>query len=761
MSLFWTAPIWTWPLLLVLAVGAVLLTFRIYGQTWPQPAGRLRHVLIGLRIAALVLLVLAVAGPVMSRLRENADRATLVIVVEDSASMAITDGVGGADTSRWRRALDLAGGIPGDLENRDLRPAVLVLRGNGIEPVHEFAPGDPQTGEPVAQGTDLNGLAVQAREVAVDRAVRAIVVLGDGQETVGSGGARRGEPGADLAPVLAVGVGDPRGPADRIVKDLRYPGTAYRGDEVVVEVSVDHRFADRDSLPPIRAVLYGPNGVVADTTVPVTTDLVPLELVFRPEHVGPQAYRLEVSPLDNERFLANNEVSLAVDVRRQRSSLLLLCERPGWDVRFLAGSASREPRLSLTVVYATPTGLVHADSMTAWTNPEDVAGWRRWDGVVLIGWEGRLASLDWDLLQDAVDAGLGLLVLPEENAVQGPPAGLRPLLPVVPAAEGWISGAYTLRSDPTAWSHAILGDGGDPTPGTGRPAPGWADLPPLRELYAAAPEIGASLLLRARGRSGPGQRLVEIPVLATLGRGAGRVAWFGGRNLWELAFYEPEFPAGDGSDAAEQPARRMLRNLLIWTAEGQQSRELTFTGRRPSYLEGERIRLGAQWRDLRGQPVTGRRISLVLRRAEQEDKAQAEITYPLTELGDRSGRAQVMLPPLPPGAYTIQLVGQGDSPTLSRRETLVVTRHSIEATQVRQDPRRLAQLASRTGGAYVDGHDPAARDEIAGWLAGLDWSARNRSERSRLDLLTGWPFLVLMTVVLGVEWFLRRRHGML
>ena len=99
--------------------------------------------------------------------------------------------------------------------------------------------------------------------------------------------------------------------------------------------------------PPLTVTLLGPNGVEAEITVPVEQDLVPVELTFRPTETGPHAYRLQISPLDNERFLANNEASLAIDVRQERASLLLGTDRPGWDARFLAQAAVRESRLSL------------------------------------------------------------------------------------------------------------------------------------------------------------------------------------------------------------------------------------------------------------------------------------------------------------------------------------------------------------------------------------------------------------------------------
>ena len=50
----------------------------------------------------------------------------------------------------------------------------------------------------------------------------------------------------------------------------------------------------------------------------------------------------------------------------------------------------------------------------------------------------------------------------------------------------------------------------------------------------------------------------------------------------------------------------------------------------------------------------------------------------------------------------MQLTAMGDPPRGRAAADLVVTDTSIERTQVRQDRRRLEQLAARAAGTYVD-----------------------------------------------------------
>ena len=103
----------------------------------------------------------------------------------------------------------------------------------------------------------------------------------------------------------------------------RYPDVAFQGDEVVVEVTVGQR-AIVGPTPPLTARLLEGDRVVAEATVPNPGDVASLKLSFRPDAPGLRLYRLEIAPLDNERYLANNTTTLAVNVRKERARVLLL-----------------------------------------------------------------------------------------------------------------------------------------------------------------------------------------------------------------------------------------------------------------------------------------------------------------------------------------------------------------------------------------------------------------------------------------------------
>ena len=774
-----------WPLLFIVAAGAVFSALWAYDRTTPRPPDGLRRILGILRSAVFILLVAAIAGPVFSLLKNERVPTELLVVIEDSGSMSIRDNddpanAAGSDPgSRWEGGLTWAALLDSIFSGHEPPVEMVFLRGNGLDPVREFRLDDPVIPSPTNHGTDLAGLLRQARDRTAGRSMRAMVLISDGQETRGSqvGNRQLGTHGLfggeavqgayATIPLMVVGVGDPLGSADRVIKDLRYPETAYEGDEVLVEFSVDHRFASGSVGSSLQARLVGKSGVLAEMTLPVTDRVVPVCLGFKPGGHGLQVYSLEVSTLDNERFLDNNRASLAIDVRKERSRLLLLTGTPGWDVRFLTQAAASEERINLAVVFPAVDGLVFADSLVPWVTPADPSGWSAWDGVIISDWSGALTAQDWEPLRAAVEGGLGLLVIPgaETGGPQGPvapPPLLASMLPVLVTDWRWSNGPLFVSVVSSQAGHPILeGLQGSRERMTGT---GLVTLPPLRRMVKTGTRSGATVLMTGRRREQVTGG-ADPPLLVINEFGEGRVAWFGGRNLWEAAFWDLSRgnvdPAGAGSGGGDPHGRRLLRNLLVWTSAGEENSGLVFTGRQNVFQEGERIKLAAQWRDMRGRPVVDQKLSLQLRQDEAGADSSRVRTFALIRRGGTSGFAEVALPPLPPGRYSVQLVGEGDPPVKGRVESLVVSGHTIESTQVRMDRRRLVQVAARCRGEFFMATPSDVGDRLFENLLAQDWSEEELVRRNRLDFWSGWPFLGLVAVLLGLEWFLRRRNGLL
>jgi len=473
---------------------------------------------------------------------------------------------------------------------------------------------------------------------------------------------------------------------------------------------------------------------------------VRLELSFRPRATGLRLYEAVLDSLPGERYLANNSASLAIAVRKGRARLLCLSGGSGWDPRFLALAALREERLELAVARRRGGGgWTLADSAGVWSPPTTAAQWRRWDGVVLAGWDD-LDGLAWPSLAQAVREGLGFLVL-AAGSRQFPPAALADVLPVDVGPARSLAGPWRVVPAVAAPRHPVLDGvthGVDAAEGIDAP---W--VPPLTDLLDVSPRPRATRLLDVVAEDGSGERR---SLLAIAGDGAARVVWFGGDPFWGLVFWMPPETGG----VAARPALRLARNLLVWTAVGSRQAGLTLTGSRNVYSAGERVRLESRGRDIRG--VADRDAPVIELRALDDTTAALPRSFTMNPDPAAPGRASLTLPPLPPGRYAVRPRGEIGT---GAEQVFVVEPRSAEAAQIRQDRRRLRALAAAVDGAYVDGSGSAAVARLAAALERFDLTQRSAVRRTTRHPLSSWPAFLLVVLLLGVEWGLRRRLGML
>ena len=224
--------------------------------------------------------------------------------------------------------------------------------------------------------------------------------------------------------------------------------------------------------------------------------------------------------------------------------------------------------------------------------------------------------------------------------------------------------------------------------------------------------------------------------------------------MWTLAFWQPPLSAGD---VTEHPARRLARNLLVWAAAGDDLGGVTIAGHRTLYREGEAIRMETQVRGLRGEGTPG---AIALELLDEASSGVPRSFTPIAVPGE-VGRGRVTLPPQAPGRYRIRPVAVGTDSALGPEREFVVVAARPEEAQVRQDRRRLRALATAWGGQYVDGHAPGAGRALSGILGAADWSPVTVARRSEIRLVHGWFLIVAATLLLGVEWAVRRARGML
>ncbi len=396
-------PVYGWggfAALLALALAAATASYRLRGVGL---APYRRNVLLGLRAAALAAILVVFLRPALGLSIEGLVRQALVLLFDQSASLALRDPrTDAADQARAAIALGRVAARAG-LEARvqpplELRPSRLeALRGaltnrelaliERLERDFDLSAagfaGDlvpltllPAAGPAPATGlnasaTNLlsrkpsaealaNGLSAEGRESAPGTALRTllerergrrlggVVLFTDGIRNAGSelgdAAAVAREAGVPVH-VVALGTTAPR---DLLLSDIDAPEVAFVRDEVAVRARLRTRgFAGQT----VRAALAveGGNVDVRDLRIAGDGDAF-VEFKFTPEVVGDFELKIEIPPRPDEILSENNRLVRRLRVIDDRIRVLVLEQSPRWEFRYLQALLLRDRRVDLKCV---------------------------------------------------------------------------------------------------------------------------------------------------------------------------------------------------------------------------------------------------------------------------------------------------------------------------------------------------------------------------------------------------------------------------
>lgn len=759
-----------WVVVLVLAPLAVLVC--VLGYRGESISSSAKLALGVLRFLALALLCLVIFRPVKVERREEVQKAEVVVLVDDSASMLRKESYAASEPLR-RAAARYAktegettrSAVAQGLVRDELVPA---LAAKGYLPrVYTFADTVAAQGEgwsSHAHGATTRIGDALAQVLAAYRGhhLTDVVVVSDGRQTSGSPAldAARAAQSAGVQ-VHGVTVGDARTERNVKVELVEVPTAAFEGDEIAAVVRVVARGVAGGTRGYVTLEeLSSDEGrrVVAEDEAELSAGGARRTLIARPGPADPRTqerrFRVSIPPAEGETLVDDNAVEFSVHVTPEKIRVLYVDGYPRYEWRYLKELLRRADQnvVMQTVLVSGDPGWVQPSTkgVPALSEvPTDRKTLLEQYDVILLGDFSPFAispdpqRCDEFLrtLREFVERGGGLGFLGGEydnpRAFLNTP--LEDLLPVtIEAAE--LPG---FQGDSTREFRPVLEDPLNPHEIVRLFADAesnrklWEEPGGLEGQYWYRPvtraKPGAQVLLRHPKDGARGER---YPLLVAGYFPAGRVLFCGMDSTWRWRLYH----VGEHE--------KFWRNAVRWLSLGRLKsgdRRYRLEVARSSYDLGERVTLEARVLDEDYRPS-----------AEPSQKIR---------LGDPDGRvvdlelgAVAGKPGTYRTSYDAERLGlyrawfERDSTRIASTE-FEVGLPSLENQDPTPDPALLAELALTSGGKHVD---------LAG-VEGLLADFRGGEERrepisARLeDVWDRWSTLLAALCVLALEWVLRKR----
>lgn len=769
-------------LLLLLAAAAVAAVIWFYRREPGYVSRARKRVLAGLRIAALLAILLILSGASLDLVWEEESRGTVVVLVDSSRSMGIADkrttdeellgaaiplGLGADPSALGARERErIAGATRADLVRHALADDELSVLDELAERYRlaAFTFGERATASPLelaldAEGGPLAGWGAPEEEATqLGGALRDVVAKTRGRYVAGvlaltDGGSNRGEDPLPVAqelqvPLYTVGVGLPQ------TRDIEIPflfaeDVVFKGDTFPLHVRVKQRgYAGRSA----RLTIRRDDEIVDERTIRFDERTEVTHVVeLTPDREGVFTYRAEIDPQDDEMSVENNRKERhGVRVVDKRIQVLAIDDAPRWEFRYLMSvlEADRK-RLEPTFVLRQADEDLVARSRGRFLPhfPGRAEHLRRYNLVILGDIVPEFFTREeLALLERYVREEGGALLVMAGRHMPGdfhasPLADLLPIeFPPHPAVaisdprQASITTGFRPRLTLQGRRSSLLRLAVE----TDRNERLWAGVDELHWYFPAERlKPGATALLEHPAERGGGQG--RVPLVAQHRYGKGQVLFVGVDETWRWR-HRPG-PAHHRRLWGQAVGYLSLAHLL------GASNRIQIDTDRSEYVVGEEVQIVARVLDANYRPVAAEAVEAVIERGDLQ-----RTTVSLAAQEGQPGVFQGPFVPAATGRHRITIAGE-------EREA----EHYVQVGTPRlefDDPglreELLRQLAAATGGAYAPLHE---MDSLAEHLQ--DDHARIDVRREERTLWDAPGLIVLVTLLLGLEWFIRKRSDLL
>lgn len=770
---------------LMLGAGA----WMLYRRDTRAAGWWLRFLLPLLRALAVAMIVLMLAGPVLHHRRVIGQLSRLLLFVDGSKSMALTDP--SMDAGRKILILQRLGLWRGDVRETALakfdalprwqRLQALLLEGentkllaklggnfdvrlleiSGAEARALWQPtgqeSTPPTSLPPPDGGITNLATALKNAASTDgRTERgAVVLFSDGQHNEGESPAEVAKIlGGRGLPIFTIGFGPQARPRDLAVVKIEAPDSVFFEDRIQGQITL------KDDLPaglPFEVqvrdgdkILWQQPLVSDGSNVRRVPFSFPLSETVRERLKNkaadteltavPLEWQVSVSAVEGDREPGNNAATLRVRALTQKRRILILDGRARWETRYLRNMFERHEQWQVNTVIAgalaDEKGFPRGEKDGQF--PDAPALLQPYD-LIIFGEVPRAVFKDEELrwMHDFVAARGGALVFIDgsrQHLKEYAGTPLAPLFPVEWKTPGTREPGMKLSLSERAATLAPFALAPERTQNLET----WSHLRPPHWIAGVTALPGAEVLVEAAlgGKKAPA--VVMRPF------GAGKVLYQAFDDSWRWRY-----------EVGDRHHVRYWNQLANWLAElpfAVRDKLISLDAGALTYRPGDSAEIRVRLRDGQGRPVTNAAVDAVLSR-----DGRRVATIRLAPDDNAGGLFRGRTAALEPGSYEVAV----ESAAIAERDAKARTGFKVEPletgelTQLSLNEELLRQMSAASGGEYLREEHI---DRLVELLAPM---SQGRVIESDTVLAQSYWWFLPIVLLLTVEWIIRKRAGFL
>ncbi len=707
-----TLPNWIFALL-VIALGG--LAFAYYFRTLP-PLSSLRRIIVTvLRGLAMIILLFLILEPMLRLLYQNREKPVVGVLLDNSASMKIEEN----------------NGLRGD-SLRFVRDQIAAFAGRDSLDIRTFA-FDLQTRQIVADslkfdvdGSDLTQALNAAMDTLSGNNLQALVLVSDG---VYNRGANPVLPAQNLpVPVFTVLIGDSTEPKDVALRRVQTNQITYVGKTLPVTVTFWHNgydgqnavlsLSDGNRRLAQKTVRLGRSGFEQKETLEITAD--------RPGELNLTA---RIQPLGEEVTDRNNQQFVRVQVLKSKLKVLVMSGAPNFDRQALSFVGRQLTDFDFEYLTELNNGRYFEERF------ESV----KTDSLDLLIFHGfptsRTSSAHLNTLMQAVrDRQIPVMWLPNRNANYQSLGNFSQMLPfdvrgnLAPQPNQFVrltgNGRLhpALKLEENEGANALL----------------WRELPPVSIFPQIRPKEGAQPLFVATEDNSDD----EITAGFAYRQNETKHLVLNAANFSNWHYQLQEDPNRDRFFI------RLMERAVRWLASRDDIQQIQIQPLQRSFNVGEAAVFAGQVYDAFYQPVSDARVVVTI--------TGDSVEFSDEMVPEGNGYYRQSFSGLPEGQFSYRVEARRNDQRIGvRNGSFAVNPFFLEFQQIPANQTLMQQLATVTGGKAFS---PA---EFVREFPQQQFRSRVQINHTEHFLWRYWHWLAALVLFLGIEWFLRKRWGML
>lgn len=310
-----------------------LYSFYVYRFTIPQIQPFKKAILVTLRVLALLVLCLIIFEPILNLSKKLTLEPSNLVFIDKSRSITIDDGT--ERTSKVKKILDdfSAHTSESNLNFSTFGNSVTDVSADSLEEIN-FTDGS----------TNLQEIFNQVKRS--DKNIASITLITDGVITSGS------NPYYDAInlgiPVFTIGIGDTTQRKDVELKKVLHNDFLYTETPASIIATVHHKgFAGET----VTASLYENNKFISKQTFNLSdAGIQNISFDYQANTSGEKKLSIVLSNLEDEFTTANNKQVFYVNILSNKIKVMLLASSPSADVTFIKNSMARDENIEVNSI---------------------------------------------------------------------------------------------------------------------------------------------------------------------------------------------------------------------------------------------------------------------------------------------------------------------------------------------------------------------------------------------------------------------------